>query len=90
MKLKIQILTARLFVRNQGDGEQLDDFRSFARKYMAEQSDKFREQCVEHSLNFCTPESVIALLETNNSAIFRQSVEDLLAVNKPMEAGAMF
>ena len=83
MQTKVAILTAHLFVRNKHDDRPLDDFLTFARKYMARQSDVFRQKCVEHSVLFCNADSIARMLQAGGESVglIRQSLEEMLATN---------
>ena len=85
MRLMAKILTALWFARKDVEQEEKksENFDEFASKFMADQDDQFREECVEHSLLFCSPETI------DMSAV-EQSVQKMLAVNKDIGPGELF
>lgn len=95
MRLKVRIAAALWFEhRNHHDksGEEREDFFTFADRYMQGSNKFYRTSCVEHSLLFCNPDSVSAMLEgcPENVATIKESVEQMLNANLDMNPGDLF
>ena len=74
MKIKVDIMTALFFVRNQGGSEAVDDFFTFARKYMLKQTSAFHFESAANSSILCTPDSVLELIR-KDANVLKSTIE---------------
>ena len=74
MQVKVSILTALFFARNQGGSDAVDDFFTFARKYMLKQSNSYHFENVVNSTLLCTSDSVVELLR-KDASVLQSTVE---------------
>ena len=95
MRLKVRIAAALWFEHpnhHEKSREDREDFFTFANRYMQGANKFYRTSCVEHSLLFCSPESVTDMLEgcSESAAVIKESVQQMLLTNLEMSPGDLF
>ena len=88
MNIKIDIITSLLYARYQG-GNNLDDFFTYANKFMQEKESGIHAVLVQNSILLCTPETVVNMIKSDAN-VLKVAVEQLLASKKLIGAGQLF
>ena len=81
MQYKIAILSSLFFVRHQGGSDAMDDFFTFARKYVEKQESTYVFESELNSTLLANPKMVASLL-TANPEIVKNTVQRLLAASE--------
>ena len=82
MNIKTDIVAAHLFARNQNsEDDNLDDFFTFAGKYMAKRPIIYHYRATERATILATPNSILNLIQTD-VGVLRSTVEELVAASK--------
>ena len=89
MQMKMSILTALFFVRHQGGTEAMDDFFTFAKKYIEQQDQTYVYNSELAQSLLVSPESLNSLLSTN-AEIVKETVQRLLAASERISPQKLF
>ena len=89
MQLKVMIFQALLYARNQGGSESIDDFFTYARKFMMKQDNTYRFSSTLNAMLLCSPSTALSLVKQEPS-IFTGPIKQLLAATEALPVARLF
>ena len=89
MQTKIAILTGLFFVRHQGGTEAMDDFFTFAKKYVERQEPTFVYESELGQSLLVKPQTLASLLGADADAV-KETVQRLLAASEKISPQKLF
>ena len=69
MQVKVEILIALFFVRNQGGSDAEETFWTFARKHMKKQSEIFNMESTVKTLMMNIPQTILSALKSDSAGV---------------------
>lgn len=89
MQKKIAILTGLFFARHQGGSEAMDDFFTFARKYVSRQDPTFAFESELGQSLFVKPQTLSSLLGADPDTV-KETAQRLLAASEKIGPQDLF